>query len=187
MATATTKHRCAVCGKEKASFKCEGCSKTFCNKHVTDHRQELNKQLDEIEVTRDLFRQTLTEQTTEPRKHPLIQQIDQWERESINKIRRTADEARQLLLTHTTNHNTKIEVKLAKLTDQLRQNREENDFVETDLNHWKHELTRLTKELAQPPNVSIRQDTSSLVKNILVDVSSKYFSFAQDSIVLHPY
>jgi ribosome recycling factor len=117
----------------------------------------------------------------------LIQQIDQWERESINKIRRTADEARQLLLTHTTNHNTKIEVKLAKLTDQLRQNREENDFVETDLNHWKHELTRLTKELAQPPNVSIRQDTSSLVKNILVDVSSKYFSFAQDSIVLHPY
>jgi chromosome segregation ATPase len=116
----------------------------------------------------------------------LIQQIDQWERESINEIRRRADEARQLLLMHTTNHIAEIEVKLAKLTDQLRQNREENDFVETDLNHWKDELTRLTKELAQPQNVCIRQDTSSLVKNILVDVSSKYLSFAQDSIISDP-
>jgi chromosome segregation ATPase len=173
MAAATVKNRCAICGKEKASFKCDGCSQSFCFNHVTDHRQELSKQLDEIEVTRDLFRQTLTEQTTEPRKHPLIQQIDKWERESINKIRETADEARQLLLKHTTGHVAKIEVELAKLTDQLRQNRQENDFVETDLDHWKDEITRLTKELAEPPNVSIRQDTTSLVTKIFVDVPSK--------------
>jgi chromosome segregation ATPase len=183
MATATIKNRCVVCGKEKASVKCEGCSRTFCYNHMTDHRQELSKQLDEIEVTRDLFRQTLTEQSTEPRKHPLIQQIDQWERQSIDKIRQTADKARQLLLTHTTSHVTKIEVKLGKLTDQLRQNREESDFVETDLNHWKDELTRLTKEFAEPPNISIRQDTTSLVTNILVDVHSRYISCARKEIV----
>jgi hypothetical protein len=180
MATATVKNRCVICDKEKASFKCEGCSQTFCYNHVTDHRQELSKQLDEIEVIRDLFRQTLVEQITEPRKHPLIQQIDTWERDSIDKIRRTADEARQLLFKHTTNHISNIEVKLTKLTDQLRENRQENDFVETDLNHWKDELTRLTKELDEIPNVSIRRDTIPLVTNILVDVPSKYFSFIRD-------
>ena len=50
MATSTIKNRCIICDKEKASFRCEGCLQTFCNKHCNDHRQELSKQLDEIEV-----------------------------------------------------------------------------------------------------------------------------------------
>ena len=47
------------------------------------------------------FRQTLTEQTTNPQKHSLIQQIDKWEQDSINKIQQTAEEARQLVFKHT--------------------------------------------------------------------------------------
>jgi len=170
MAAGTVKNRCVICNKEKASVKCEGCLKTFCYNHISDHREELNKQLDEIETTRDLFRQTLTEQTAEPRKHLLIQQIDGWERDSINKIRKTADEARQLLLQHTTKYVTTIETKLAKLTDQIQHNRQENDFVEADLNHWKEELKRLTDELDKPSNIIIRQDTTPLVTKILIDV-----------------
>jgi hypothetical protein len=34
-----------------------------------------------------------------------------------------------------------MEVRLNKLTDQLRQSREENEFFETDLNQWEEELT----------------------------------------------
>jgi hypothetical protein len=79
MATATIKNRCVICNKEKASFKCEGCSQTFCYNHVTDHRQQLNKQLEEIEIMRDLFRQTLTEKSADTQKHPSIQQINRWE------------------------------------------------------------------------------------------------------------
>lgn len=179
MTTQTIKNRCAICDKEKASCKCEGCSKMFCYNHVITHRQELSQQLNEIEVTCDLFQQTFTEQTNESQKHPLIQQIDTWEYESIEKIRRRADEARQLLLKNTTNHVAKIKVRLAKLTEQLRENREKNDFIEPDLNHWKNELTKLTKEFDEPSNVSIRQDVTSLVKNILIDISSKYFSFTR--------
>ena len=173
MAAAAVKNRCAICNKEKASLKCEGCSRTFCFNHLNDHRQELNKQFDEIEITRDLLRQAITEQSAQPQKHSLFQKIDKWEHDSINKIRQTADEARQLLLKQTTGRVTEIETKLAKLTDQLRQNREENDFVETDLNHWKDELTRLTNELDKPSNVTIRQDTTALVTKILVDVPSE--------------
>ena len=174
MATTPAKNRCAICSKEKASFKCEGCAQTFCFNHVSDHRQQLNQQLDEIEVNRDLFRQTLTEQNTLPQKHPLINQIDQWEHDSIDKIHRTADKARQQILKYGTKYTTEIEDKLAKLTDQLREGRQGNDFVETDLVHWREELDRLVNELAVPSHISIRQDTNSLVRNILVDVHGRY-------------
>ncbi|CAF4105242.1 unnamed protein product, partial [Rotaria sp. Silwood2] len=91
------------------------------------------KQLDEVEVTRDLFRQTLSEQTSEQQNHILVQQIIDWERDSIKAIRQTTDEVRILLLKHTAKHITNIKIKLNKLTDQLRQNCQENDFIATDL------------------------------------------------------
>jgi chromosome segregation ATPase len=176
MATATGKNQCAICGKERRTVLCDGCSQTFCYNHLGDHRQELSKQLDEIEVTRDLFRQTLTEQTSQPRKHPLMKKIDDWERDSINKIRQTAEEARQLLFQHTAGHITGLEVKLNKLTEQVRRSREDNDFVETDLNQWKEELHRLQEELTKPSNIILQQDSTPLVTKINVDLPSRITS-----------
>ena len=177
MATSTIKNRCIICDKEKASFRCEGCLQTFCNKHCNDHRQELSKQLDEIEVTRDLLRQTFNEQTIDPQKHPLIQQINQWEQDSIRKIQKTAKEAKQLIIKHTNGYTTEIEIELAKLTDQLRENREENDFVESDLNQWREELKRLEEEFIKPSNISIQQSSIPLVTTISVQISGKDFIF----------
>ncbi len=173
MATAAGKARCVTCGKEKSSYKCGGCSREFCFNHLADHKQELSKQFDEIEVNRDLFRQTLTEQTTNPQKHALIQQIDQWERDSIKKIRQTADEARQLALENTVRHITELETKLNKLTDQLRQSRQENDFNEIDLQEFRRKLTQLSEELEKPKNISIQQNSSSLVDNICVITTNR--------------
>jgi chromosome segregation ATPase len=173
MATATAKARCVTCGKERAVMKCGGCSQDFCFNHMTDHRQELSKQLDEIEVTRDVFRQTLTEQTSKPQKHALMQQIDQWERDSINKIRETAEEARKLLLKQTTGYFTEMEVKLNKLTNQLRESRQENDFIETDLQQWNQQLKRLKDELNKPSTIIVRHDSTPLVTKICVNTSGK--------------
>jgi hypothetical protein len=72
MASGTGKARCVTCDKEKSAVRCEGCLQAFCYDHLTDHRQELSRQFDEIEVNRDLFRQTLTEQENDPQKHALI-------------------------------------------------------------------------------------------------------------------
>jgi len=57
MATTTGKTHCVICSKEKVTFKCGGCLEEFCYKDLGDHQQELNKQFDEIEFNRDLFRQ----------------------------------------------------------------------------------------------------------------------------------
>jgi len=172
MAAATGRSRCITCGKEKAILKCGGCTQDYCYNHFGDHRQQLSKQLEEVEINRDLFRQTLTEQISKPQKYPMMQQIDQWERDSINKIRQTAEEARQMLLQHTTGHIKQVEVKLNKLTDQLRQGREENDFVETDLRHWNEQLTQLTNELKKPSNIALRQDSKPFVTKLYVDITT---------------
>jgi hypothetical protein len=181
---ATSKGRCVTCGKEKAILKCEGCLETFCYNHVMDHRQELSRQLDEVEVIRDTIRQTLTQQTAEPKKHALIEQIDEWERKSINKIRQTAEEARQMLVKHTVKYNTDIEVKLNKLTNQLRESRQENDFFETDLHRWKQALAKLNEELTKPSNITIKHHPTPLIEKISVDILCKTLFIALLRIVV---
>jgi hypothetical protein len=175
MATSTGKAQCVTCGKEKVAYKCAGCSQDFCFNHLADHRQILDQQFDEVEHKRNLLRQKLTEQTTNPEKHSLIQQIDQWENDSINKIHHTAEEARQLLLKHTTKHIEDIEVKLIHMTEQLKQIRQENDFNEIHLKEFKEKLRQLEEQLNKPSNISIRQDSSSFIKKIYVLTAGKSF------------
>ena len=57
MASTALKIYCVTCGKCVGQFKCEGCSKTFCAKHATEHRQVLNQQLDEVVIKHDTFQQ----------------------------------------------------------------------------------------------------------------------------------
>ncbi|CAF1168703.1 unnamed protein product [Adineta steineri] len=171
MAAGNGKSRCFTCGKEKRAVRCEGCLQLFCYDHLTDHRQELNKQLDHIEHTRDLFRQTLNEQMNHPQIHLLVKQIDQWEEDSIKIIQQTASECRQLLVQHTTKNVHHIEVNLAKLSDHLRRIRQENDFNEVDLQQFNQKLKQLAEKLDKLCNVSIQQDPTPLIHKISVVVS----------------
>jgi vacuolar-type H+-ATPase subunit H len=175
MTTPTLITQCFTCGKIKGRVKCEGCSKIYCVKHFEDHRQQLSKQLDEVEVTRDLFRQSLTEKTGDSQNNSSIQQIDEWENESMNKIRQAASEARQILLKHTTETFTKMEEKLNKLTNQLRQSRQENDFFETDLNQWRAEITQMQKKLIKPSDVMIQPGPTPLITKLNVQISGEIF------------
>jgi len=168
MATATGKVRCVTCDKEKPTLRCIGCLKDFCYDHLGEHRQQLSKQLDDIEVHRDIFRQTLTEQTIDPNKRLLIKQINEWEQESIEKIKQTAEEGRQLLLKHTNNHITHIEQKLNKLNNQFRLSRKEDNFIEIDLQEWKKELQQMTDQLNKPSHITIYQDSTTLINKIQV-------------------
>jgi hypothetical protein len=177
MATGISKVHCVKCGKQRSTSKCAGCSQDFCYNHLTDHRQELSEQLDEIEMNRDLFRQTLNEQTNNPEQHLLIKEIDHWEIHSIKIIKQTANECRDLLFEHTTKPINQIEINLAKLTNEMRDIRKENDFNEIDLDQLKYKLTQLGKELEKPANVSLQEKSASLINKICIVVSSRKFFF----------
>jgi predicted nuclease with TOPRIM domain len=66
-----------------------------------------------------------------------------------------------------------MEIKLNKLTDQLRQTRQENDFNEIHLQQFQQELNRLTKELTESSNISIEEDSTTFISRISINVSGK--------------
>ena len=164
---------CATCEKEKATATCAGCLQSFCGQHFTDRRQLLDTQFEEIEVHRDLFRQTLLQQITEPKTHPLMLQVDQWEQNSIRIIQEAAEETRLVLATHTTGHTGQLEEKLSQLTDELRQSRQENDIIESDLQRWKEELEQLTEEFNKPMHIIIQQGTTPLINQLQIEIAGQ--------------
>ncbi len=105
-----------------------------------------------------------------------MKQIDEWEDESIKKIRQAAGEARQILIDHTAKLHTKLEEKLEMLTNELRQSRKENDFFEPNLNQWIEELVQMKDELTKPSNIKIQNDSTPLVTKITVDTLGKIFN-----------
>ncbi len=143
--------RCIICEQDISAVICEGCLQIFCFNHLNDHRQQLNQQFDELEINRDLFRQTFNEQINDPRKHFLIKQIDKWEFDSIEIIQKTAKQCKDQILQLTDQHFQQIEINLNKITNELREIREENNFNEIDLNILKQKLTKLEKTIRRNP------------------------------------
>ena len=157
----TQSNQCRICVNDKATCRCVGCSQDFCLTHLIEHRQELSKQLDQIEQERVLFQRNL-----------LSEQVDQWEKESIEKIKQTAQEIRQLLSAHM-NENI-VRTKLDELTQQIKNTREQDNIIESDLQKWREELQQITQQWKKLSNIVIQQTETTLVKKIQVQFSGKY-------------
>jgi hypothetical protein len=120
-----------------------------------------------INQDHDLFRRDMSKEIS---KHPFLNRIDTWERESISKIQMTAETARtdlrQLL------DQTKIDLKFSveKLTNELLACQQSDDFTENDLKRWTEQLNQLRKKLDTPVTISIGNDddTKSSIRLIRV-------------------
>lgn len=133
--SSNVKAPCATCGsKATGIFKCEGCGQVFCRKHVIEHRDVLSQQLDEIVFEYDSLQQTMTEakeNLNRKQNNPLINQIDKWEEDSIEKIRQMAKEAR--------NEVTKLS------NSSPGRKREENSVLYACLIHSRNGIQRLAR------------------------------------------
>lgn len=170
MAAINTKKECFSCKKVTRTFNCDGCLQNFCSDCLTKHLQELKKSLHTIESEYDQFRQKLNDQKKDPKKRPLIQQVDQWEEESINKIKQAAQQCRQKLINYTNKFINNSENKLNDTTKQMKQFSQENQFNETDLDELKEKLKVLREELDKPPHVLIQQQSSIFINKIGVSL-----------------
>ncbi|CAF0766990.1 unnamed protein product [Adineta steineri] len=168
MATANSRAKCSICNKVNATCLCSGCSKDFCFQHLTEHRQILHRQLDGIINDHDQFQQTIIQQKQNLLNSSLIQQINQWEINSIEIIQKIAEECRETVMKLTRKSINDMEKKFIELSKKLKEIREENEFNEIDLNHFQLKLTQITEELLPPSNISIRQDSQEFIKKISV-------------------
>jgi len=108
-------------------------------------------------------------------KHHLIQQINQWEQRSIDKIQQTAEQNRQLIFKQMNEHFQNIEIDLNRLTDQIKETRQESDFNELNLIDLRNKLERLQKKLNHPSNISLKQNnsSSSFINRIYVNIGDR--------------
>jgi len=160
MATSNTIMKCFVCREEIPTYICTGCSKHFCVDDLMKHREELKLKFHQIEDQRNQFAQTLDD---EKNNHPLIQQITQWERISIEKIRQTAQEQRNLVQ----QYPQTIEVKLRSFTEEMQETVKKKDFNEIILKKLQIKLEDLKNQLYQTDYIQIKQDSSSTFINKL--------------------
>ena len=170
MGTTTMKNQCMRCEK-KAVSKCSGCSRDYCFDHFSEHREEFIRQFHQLENRHNLHRQTVMDQRTNPEKHSLVQEIDQWENESIEKIRQKANESKRLVVKYLSQFTEKLEQKLKQLTEAVERIRDENNYNEIELNQLKTTLNELEEELNKPLSVTIEEEQSSaFIKSISVEI-----------------
>jgi sugar lactone lactonase YvrE len=159
---------CSVCDKERITYECKGCANDFCYTHLTEHRQVFIEQLGEVENDRDQFQEIFIQQKENLPNHIIMQQITKWENDSIRKIKQTAEESRQIFMEQAIISFNEIEIKLIKLNDNIILTREENEFNEIVLEQLRLKLTKLIEELAQSPNLSINQESSTYINRVYI-------------------
>ncbi|CAF1008415.1 unnamed protein product [Adineta steineri] len=168
MATANSRANCSICNKANATCFCSGCSEGFCFQHLAEHQQILRRQLDEIINDHNQFQQKVIQQKQNPHNSSLIQQINQWEKNSIHEIQQTAQQCRETVMELTQKTINDVQQKFVELSQTLKEIREENEFNEIDLNNFQSKLTQITEEFLQPSNISIRQDSQEFINKISI-------------------
>ncbi|CAF4371382.1 unnamed protein product [Rotaria sp. Silwood2] len=159
--SASLKTPCTACGNKSAGiFRCEGCLQVFCRKHLNEHRDFLNYQLDEIAQEHDILQQTIVENEDKQTNHlPILKQIDQWEKVSIRKIRQMAEEARVQV-----RKLTNLQTELHDLAEQLEKARIDDDYVETDLRTWTNMLQKLKDDINTfSPSISVQENSEEIL------------------------
>lgn len=172
-ATTIGKTFCVKCKRPKHTVRCEGCSQDLCFNHIIEHRNDLIEQLNRTEDQLKEFKNEMDEQRAEPHKHELMKRIDQWEHESIEKVRQMANETRQDLSVCVIKVIADLDTKWKQLIEQLNQYRHEEDFIDTDIQFLKEELERLKEMLKNPPDLKLNNESTSLINKIRLTMKRK--------------
>ncbi|CAF4522554.1 unnamed protein product [Rotaria sp. Silwood2] len=166
MATTTQRMVCVKCKRTRSLATCKGCSKDFCLNHINEHHNELSEELGKTEDQFNEFRIEIDKQKTEPQKYNLMKQIDEWERASIEKILKVANEVRHELSSRVITFVTDVDFKLKQLTEQLIHYRKEEDFAEPDIQFFNEKLKQLKNNLNDLSNFKFEFDSRFFINKI---------------------
>jgi len=162
MASSISKPICITCNKNEAFFTCRGCRQDFCEDHINEHHQSPIKQMDNFLNDHHQLEQMVSEYIKEPYQHPLIQQINKWERQSINKIQQAANDARTQILNVISDHIICIKKSLENLTEKLEKVRNDEKLMEIFLQQWRNTLDKLKNDLITPETIKLRKNDDDI-------------------------
>lgn len=141
-------NRCSICQKTGSMCICGGCKSVFCLKDFNEHRQQLSNKFDH-DILR--FHDELNSRIKQLNEssNDLFTQINRWESATVEKVHKAAEGARQKLNKILTQERDAFKEQFANLTKQIRLQREENSFVESDIQLLRNKLMKMQQLLRQ--------------------------------------
>jgi len=158
----TTSKRCSECNKELGQMHCIGCDKYFCWKDFKTHREEMFTQLDKVIEERNYVQDEIN--TVAQHNHqqsPLIQQINEWQDTTIEKVKQVAAKVRQQAVHLLNSKHMKISTDFKDFSQELTRLKENENFVE-------HDLTRLNQMIGQ-----FKQDLRQLTQPTIIKLHTE--------------
>ncbi|CAF3592009.1 unnamed protein product [Rotaria sp. Silwood1] len=165
---------CTICGAMAGVFLCRGCNNNFCLIHTTEHRNFLQKSMNDIDHNCEILKDNIQGQKDEEYYRLMMGQIEQWEQQSIEKIRRVADDNRQQMSIITRNRTGGLKEKIEELQRQLAIARQDGGFYENDLQEWTRRLDELQNIITQQRSykIDLVNDSNPFISKIAVNDES---------------
>lgn len=148
MATASV--LCPNCDKQEGIVPCLGCKQVFCVKHFQSHRQNLFVELENVVTRRNTLQEHYYDSiapTFDATKLDAWTDIDEWEQQIHEQVRRTAEQARKQLSDYAHQSRTHVEQQLNRLTEHIQQKMERENFVEEDITKLTEQIDQIEDEL----------------------------------------
>ena len=145
-----TPKRCSVCKKEWGPIYCTGCDAYLCMKDFKLHRDELSTKMDGVVEERNRLQDEINN-VAQPndQQNPLIEQIDQWQKVTIEKVKQVAAQARQQAIQLVTSKQEKITTEFQSFSQELAHLKESENYVEPDLTRLSQMINQLKQDLRQ--------------------------------------
>jgi predicted protein tyrosine phosphatase len=159
--------QCSTCQKYVAAMHCIGCDSYFCAKDFRGHRQKLFNKMDGIIGERnELQEQINTIAQLNDTQSPLIGKINEWEKITIEKVKKTAKHAREQASQLLNSKRVKITNEFKSFSQELVDLKESENFVEYDLTRLQQMVRQFDqdlKQLKQPASIELSTEQSDRI------------------------
>ncbi|CAF1436592.1 unnamed protein product [Rotaria sp. Silwood1] len=168
------KEECSSCSTRTGVLKCQGCQSLFCSDDYNLHRIELDRQANEITNESNTLQKTSSE-TSSGLESLLLNQINKWEIESIQKVKEAAEEARRQVQALCFSISQQNVTYTQEIVQELLKSKQNHDFDERHLMKWKTRLNELKLSITKP-DISVDEQKSGnpFIMKIFVNEKDRF-------------
>ncbi|CAF0950343.1 unnamed protein product [Didymodactylos carnosus] len=129
---------------------CNGCKNQYCAEHLVEHRHYLYEQLQDVLSEKELFGQEVQspslDESSAKRQNGLFKEIDEWETEMIDAVKRTAKNGRKIIQKLANAEKHKVRENYDELSKEISERLEQDDYYEYDIERLKEEIETLKQK-----------------------------------------
>ncbi|CAF1047568.1 unnamed protein product [Adineta steineri] len=141
---------CSTCQKPAGVMYCIGCDGYFCTRDFKRHREILSTDMEELVEERNKLQEKIN-MAIKPNNsiNPLIEEINEWEKITIEKVRQTAEYVRQQASQLMSSKSVEITNEFKGFSDELADLKETEDYIEPDLRRLKQKIHQFNVDMTQ--------------------------------------